>query len=360
MNAAASPRRALRVVQWTTGNVARQAVRAVLVHPGLDLVGAFAHSADKVGRDVGTLCGFDPVGVTATDDVDGLLALDPDCVVYTPLHFSVEEVARLLGAGVNVVTTSEFLSGTGLGDDERRRLEQAAQLGGATLFGTGMNPGFAQLLGGVVAGVCTLVHHVRITESFDVSLFAVDGNMDELGWGRPSDDPGHPEALRAATVVFADALDVLAALFDVTLEERRCTVRFSHATVDLDLPGRPVAAGTVAGIDLRWEGVVEGRPVFELRQVWAMGSALDPPLPVDSAYTVEVDGEPRIATRFEIWPHQDDLAALTPEDFHALGMRITALPAVNAIPAVCAAPPGIRTYADLPVISPRGRLRPRG
>jgi hypothetical protein len=45
------------------------------------------------------------------------------------------------------------------------------------------------------------------------------------------------------------------------------------------------------------------------------------------------------------------LAALTKDDFHAIGMTITGLPVVNAIPAVCAAPPGIRTYVDLPVIT---------
>ena len=87
-----------RVVQWTTGNVARQTVRAVLARPDLELVGVYAFSGDKVGRDVGDLCGLDrPTGVTATDDVDALLGLGPDCVVYTPLHPDLGELTRLLG-----------------------------------------------------------------------------------------------------------------------------------------------------------------------------------------------------------------------------------------------------------------------
>src|SRR5687768_8897642 len=95
----------LRVIQWTTGNVARQTVRAILGRPDLELVGAYAFSPEKEGVDVGTLVGLpDPVGVTATSDVSALLALDPDCVVYSALHIDVDEVAALLRAGVNVVT----------------------------------------------------------------------------------------------------------------------------------------------------------------------------------------------------------------------------------------------------------------
>ena len=85
--------RPLRIVQWTTGNVARQ-TWAVLAHPDQELVGVFAHSPDKVGVDAGELVGLDPIGVVATDDVDALLALEPDCVVYTPLHPDLDELTR--------------------------------------------------------------------------------------------------------------------------------------------------------------------------------------------------------------------------------------------------------------------------
>ena len=342
-----------RVVQWTTGNVARQTVRAVLARRDLELVGAYAFSPAKVGKDVAELCGLDePLGIAATDDVDALLSCRPDCVVYTPLHFDVDEVARLLSAGVDVVTTAELLTGRSLDGDGRQRLTDAATSGGATLFGSGMNPGFAQLLGAVASGVSRDVRKVTVTESVDVSLFAGDGNMDALGWGRPAGDPDHPAAVEAATRVFADGVDVLAALLglDVGTVEPSCRVEFAHATRDLDLPGRPIGRGTVAGIDLRWEAILDGRAVVELHQRWLMGTDLDPPWTAEHAYLVDVDGDPKVRLRMELWPDQD-LATLTPDDIHALGMRITGLPVVNAIPAVCAAPPGIRTYADLPAIA---------
>src|SRR4029079_717557 len=100
----------LRVVQWSTGNVGRQALAAVLDHPDLELVGLFAFGADKVGRDVGELSGRASTGVVATDDVDALVALAPDCVVYTPAFGDDDIVVRFLEAGINVVTTSGYIT----------------------------------------------------------------------------------------------------------------------------------------------------------------------------------------------------------------------------------------------------------
>src|SRR5258705_1259581 len=142
----------LRVVQWTTGNVGRRSVRAVVANPDLELVGCYAWSPDKAGRDAGELCGIDPVGVTATNDVDALFALQPDCVVYNPMWQDVDELVRILEAGVNVVSTAAFINGDGLGAD-RDRIVDACTLGSSTMFGSGINPGFAQLLTIVSASI---------------------------------------------------------------------------------------------------------------------------------------------------------------------------------------------------------------
>jgi hypothetical protein len=344
----------LRVVQWTTGNIARQAVRAILARPDMELVGAYAHSPSKVDRDVGELCGLDSeVGVAATDDIGALLALEPDCVMYAPLHPDVDELERLLAAGVNVVTTSELLTGRALPDAERRRIDEACESGGSTLFGTGMNPGWVEQLAAVSSGVSLRPRHVRVLESVDVSLFAGDANFDEFGWGRPAGDPGHAEDVEAATRTFAEGAEVLARLLGIEDPELHCTVGFAHATTDLDLPGRDIAAGTVAGIDIRWEVLYAGRAVAELNSRFVMSSELDRDWTVEHGYLIEVAGDPNIRIKVDIWPDLDDLAALTVEEMHGIGMRISALPAVNAVPAVCAAPPGLLTYADLPTIAGR-------
>jgi 2,4-diaminopentanoate dehydrogenase len=349
MNETSSARR--RVVQWTTGNVGRQAVAAIVTHPDLELVGVFAHDPAKAGRDAAELCGLDePTGVVATGDVDALLALRPDCVVYTALHLDADEVARILRAGINVVTTSEFLTGTGIGADATATIDEAARAGDATILGTGVNPGFAELFAAISAGISRDVRSITLTESADVTMFANDPNFEAVGWGRPQDDPGHAEAVEAATIVFADGLDVLAALVGLTLDDRRCTVTFAHATEELDIPGMVIPKGHVGGMDVCWDGLVGGTTRLTIRQRWVIGDRIEPTWPVEFGYVVEVDGDPNLRIKLDLWP-DGDLAAMDVDDFRALGMRITAVPAVNAIPAVCAAPSGIRTYAELPVIT---------
>src|SRR5262245_14502457 len=107
-----------RVVQWTTGNVGVQSVKAILNRPDLELVGCYAWSADKVGKDVGQLRGVDPVGITASNDVDALLALRPDCVVYNPMWLNVDEMVRILESGVNISSTAAFVTGHSLGEND--------------------------------------------------------------------------------------------------------------------------------------------------------------------------------------------------------------------------------------------------
>ena len=89
-------------------------MRAVVSHPGLELVGCYAWSPAKAGRDAGELCDIAPTGVVATNDIGALLALAPDCVVYNPKWPDVDELVRILEAGVNVVTTAAFITGHAL------------------------------------------------------------------------------------------------------------------------------------------------------------------------------------------------------------------------------------------------------
>lgn len=347
----------LKVVQWTSGGVARQCVRAILAHPELELVGMYAFSADKAGRDAGELVGLPPLGILATSDIDALIALKPDCVSYSPLYPDVDHLVRLLEAGINVVTTSNFLTGWALenrpdkyGPDARGRLQRAAEKGRATIFGTGMNPGHINYLAGVLSAHCHAVEHIRVTESVDVTAFAGDANMDEIGLGLPAGDPGHADRIREETRVFGDGLELMAQMLGATLDEIRCTVKFAHATADIDAPGRFIAKGAVAAVKVSWEGWVGGKPLLENLQVWAVGEQIDPPWKTDHGYLIDIKGDPSIHNRMIPIP-AGDLRSLTPAQMNAVGMCITGLPSINAILAVCAAAPGIRTYHDLPAVS---------
>ncbi|GAB2839959.1 dihydrodipicolinate reductase [Actinocorallia aurea] len=344
--------RPIRVVQWTTGNIARQALAAVAERPDLELVGVFAHSKDKAGKDAGELARLGrPLGVRATGDLDEIIALAPDCVLYMPLHPDTDHLTRLLSAGVNVVTTASFLTGRAYGPAVRAALEEAALTGGASLFGSGVNPGWADQLAAVASGVCRTVDHVEIFESFDIGLWAADANQDGLGWGRPAGDPGHADAVREATAPFADAVEATAELLGAVLDDIRCEVSFAHAAKDLDIPGRTVAAGTVAGLDVRWIGARGGADLVTARVRWTITPDLDPAWDVAMAYLIEVRGHPQVNLRVEVLPQ--DMSAMSLEEMLAIGSVITAMPPVNAISDVVAARPGIITYADLPTQSSR-------
>lgn len=342
----------MRVVQWTTGNVGRRSVRAVLDHPDLELVGCYAWSADKAGRDVGELCGLEPVGVTATNDVAALLASKPDCVIYNPMWHDTDEVVRILEAGVNVVSTAAFITGSRLGTG-RDRIADACERGGSSMFGTGINPGFVELLAIVSASICDRVDKVTVNEAADTTLYESPATEIAAGFGRPIDDPELPALTANGTAVFAEAVALVADALGVELDDIVCVPEYAQTTEDLDLGSWTIAAGCVAGVAASWQGRVGDRTVVELTVRWKKGTTLEPDWEIEQGHVIEIDGRPTVRTTLHFLP-PPDFEATTFADFMVLGMIITAMPAINAIPHVVAAAPGIVTYNDLPLALPRG------
>jgi hypothetical protein len=345
---------AIRVVQWTTGNVGKRSVRAVVADPELELVGCYAWSPDKAGVDVGELCGIDPVGVTATADVDALLALRPDCVVYNPQWQDVDELVRILESGANVVSTAAFINGRQLGDG-RERLLAACRKGGSSLFGTGISPGFVELVGIALANICDRIDKVTIDEASDTTLY--DSPTTELpaGFGRPIDDPELPGMAAQGTAVFGEAVALVADALGIELDDIVCEAEYAQTTEDVVMDSWTIPAGHVAGVAASWQGRVGDRTVVELNVRWKKGQTLDPDWTIEEGHVITIDGMPTVRTKLEYLP-PPDFQATTFAEFMVIGMVMTAMPAVNAIPRVVAAPPGIVTYADLPLPLPRGAV----
>jgi hypothetical protein len=340
------------VVQWTTGNVGKQSVQAIMRRPDLELVGCYAWSQEKVGRDVGELCGIDPVGVAATNDIDALLASKPDCVVYNPMWRDIGELVRILEAGVNVVSTAAFITGHTLGAD-RDRIVAACERGGSTMFGSGISPGFVELLAIVAAGACDRVDKVTVVEEADTTEYDSPDTEIAAGFGRPVDDPNLPAMTAAGTAVFAEAVRMIGDALGVEFDDVRCEAEYAQTTADLEMASWTIPAGCVAGIYASWQGRVEDRTVVELTVRWRKGQTLDPDWPVAMGHTITIDGRPTIQASITFLP-PPDFQATTMEEFMVLGHIMTAVPAVNAIPAVVAAPAGIVTYTDLPLPLPSG------
>jgi hypothetical protein len=345
----------LRIIQWTTGNVGKQSVTAIARNANLELVGCYAWSRDKVGRDVGTLCGIEPLGIAATDDIGALLALRPDCVVYNPMWPSVDELVRILDAGINVVSTAAFVNGRRLGAD-RERLVEACARGGASLFGTGISPGFVELLGIALAGISDRIDKITISEAAHTAAYDSPATEKPAGFGRPIDDPDLQSMTAAGTAVFGEAVAMVADAIGVELDEIVCEAEYAQATSDIDLGSWQIAAGCVAGIGAHWLGRVGGRTIVDLNFRWKKGFALEPDWQIEDGHVIEVQGRPTVIAKLQFLP-PPDFQAQTMSDFMVLGHIMTAMPAINAIPLVVAARPGIVTYNELPLPLPRGLVR---
>jgi hypothetical protein len=341
----------IRVIQWTTGNVGRRALAAIIRHPDLDLVGVYAHGADKVGRDAAELCGLDePTGVRATHDVDALLGAGAAACSYNPIWPNLDHLCRLLEAGINVSSTAAFITGLTMEPEARSRLASAAERGGASMFGTGANPGFANLFALVSTQICDRIDAVRVLESVDSTTYASKDTEESVGYGLSPDTPGLVELTKAGSRVFEEAVAMMGDALGVEFDEIVFDADYATASADRDLGYMVIKQGTVTGIDGRWRGRAFDRDVVVAHFQWLKGSAEDAPFSIRHGYFVEVDGEPSVRSRFQIRPGP----GWSEPDPMGLGMIMTAMPAVNAIPAVVAAPPGIVTYAALPVVTALG------
>jgi 2,4-diaminopentanoate dehydrogenase len=345
-----------RVVQWNTGNVGKSSLQSIADNPTLELVGCYAWSTEKVGRDAGELVGIAPLGVAASDDVDALLALKPDCVVYNPMWINVDELVRILSAGVNVVTTASFITGHNLGEGRDRILEACAK-GGSTIFGSGVSPGFAELLAIVSAMVCNRIDKVSVNEAADTTFYDSPDTEKPVGFGQPIDHPELQQMAAKGTAIFGEAVRLVADALGAELDEVRCVAEFAQTTADLDLGSWTIPAGCVAGTYISWQGIVAGKTLIDLNVRWRKGQTLEPDWKIDQdGWVIQVDGQPSVTTKVGFLP-PPYFQAETIADFMVLGHIMTAMPTINAIPAVVAAAPGIVTYTDLPLTLPRGSVK---
>jgi hypothetical protein len=332
-----------RVVQWTTGKIGAEAVRGIVAHPELELVGAFAFTPDKVGRDVGDLCGLPPLGVTATDDVDALLALTPDCVSYMPYRPDFDHVVRVLESGANIVTTLYMLAGWGNGEAVHDRIVAAAERGGASLLAGGIYPGHANNVAMALSAMCVRVDCISLLESLELSTYHNEKMFRVMGFDGEVGDPAIVELCEATNGSFKDCVRTMAHEMGVELDGVCFDVEFASADRTLDFGFMTIGKGRIAGIKGVVSGVADGTPRFRCGFSWALGEDMTPRWPITHGYSIDIAGEPAVHCSFS---RVDTVRG---------GELTVAMPVVNAIPDVCAAPPGIVNFHALPYV--KGSMR---
>ncbi|BDE11793.1 MULTISPECIES: NAD(P)H-dependent amine dehydrogenase family protein [Mycobacterium] len=362
----------IRVAHVGTGNVGGLALAELIANPAFELTGVCVSTPEKVGKDAAELCGVGlddtghagvPTGVKAVDDLDVLLATRPECIVYcamgdTRLPDAMADVMRILAAGVNVVGSSPGLLQYPWGvmpDKYIARVEDAARQGKSSLFITGVDPGFANdLIPFALAGTCQRIESVRCMEIHDYASYDGAEVMHYMGFARPLDEVPMLLQPGVLSIAWGTAIRQLAAGLGIEVDEITESYQREPAPEDFDIAVGHVAKGTLAALQFEIRGMVKGRPVIVIEHITRLRPDLRPdwqqPAAGGGSYRVEITGEPSYAV--------DIVPKSRKGDHNHAAIAGAAGRIVNSIPAVLAAPPGIRTTLDLPLVTGKGLYSP--
>jgi hypothetical protein len=351
-----------RVIQWATGHVGKHALRAIAQHPEMELVGLWVSGDAKAGKDAGELCGIGRIGVQATRDAEALLKLDADCVSYAastdyrPIE-AIEDMCRILSAGKNIVTSSfvPLIHPWHAVPAFAQQLEDACQKGRTSFYCSGIDPGFSpDALPIVLSSLSERIESVRSQEIFNYATYDQPETLFEvMGFGKP---PGTMVPLLipgSLTLAWGPSVRMVADALGVELEEIRQWHELAIADETFEISCGRIEKGTVAGIHFEVSGIVRGQPLIVVEHVTRLRDDIAPHWPRGTGpgtYRVTIEGMPSMRCDLQIGFHSND---------HNIdGCVGTAMRLVNAIPAVCRAEPGVKTWLDLPVIAGRHALRP--
>ena len=343
--------RCYRVIQWATGSVGRESLKGILMHPRLELAGVWVHSEEKGGQDAGSLCGRPPTGVLATTSLEEILACEADCVAYMPRHASLDEVCALLRSGKNVICTPFLFYGNRLPEAEHRRVLAACEAGGSSVHGTGIHPGFVgMVLPLAMSGMSRTIEHLRIEERADWTFYDSPRiTFDNMRFGHPPEEAtleANPFA-RFNADLFEQQIHMLSDALGAGVDEVSVEQELTLAPETRKVRAGALEAGTVSGQRYQWQGLCEGQPLIEIDALWTLGGFYPEhwPKPRDG-WTVSIEGDPSLRTHFMSLASLGRSDATIDDHVHAADTA-TAMQAVNSIPALCEAEPGLRGSFEL-------------
>jgi hypothetical protein len=352
---------AIRVAHVGTGNVGRLALAQLITDPRYQLTAVGVSSEAKVGVDAGELAGLEvSTGVPATNDLGAVLATAPDCVVYCAMGDNrtpeaMADCQRILAAGSNVVGSAPVVLQYPwqlMPEKYIARVEAAAQQGGSSLFITGVDPGFANdLIPFALAGTCQRIEQVRCLEIADYASY--DGAVvmfDVMGFGEPLGELPLLLQPGVLSIAWGTTIRQLAAGLGIEIDDITDNYEQEPAPEAFDIAAGHIPKGNVAALRFEIRGMAAGKPALVVEHVTRLREDLRPdwpqPAQAGGSYRVEITGEPSYAV--------DVCPSSRHGDHNHAAIVGAAARIVNAIPAVVAAPAGIRTTLDMPLITGKG------
>jgi 2,4-diaminopentanoate dehydrogenase len=347
--------RKLKVIQVATGTVGTHSLRTIIGRRDMELVGLLVFNPDKVGRDAGEIIGSDPIGVQATDSIDEILALDADVVAYNALgetsdpEAALGQICRLLESGKNVCSTAvsvhiypSIIKSSPL----RERLEKACATGGVSFHSSGINPGYMMDVWPIA--LCRLsrrIDTIYMTEMVDMSRYTSRQIGDYIGFGKPAEQPivSFPGEVVVESSFFA-SLQMFADATGLEFDDVALDWEVAPSPRQIATPAYTIEPGQVGAVRITLRAYRNGQVRVQNQWIWVLGKDVAPgDWPYgDGAWSLRVVGDPGLETRIEA---STDFDAKQPD------VLMTAAQTVNAMPAVVASPPGVRTHLDLPLFS---------
>ena len=329
----------IRVLILGTGQMGSGIARLVLEKQGLELVGAYGKRAERAGMDLGLAIGLDQeLGIGIGAELDNVIeqtrphvAIQATC---SKLVDAVEELSTLLRHDVQVITIAEemaypFCQSPVIAGE----LHHLAAAHGVSVVGTGINPGFVlDLLVITLTGVCSDIQSITARRVNDLSPY---GPTVLAGQGVGLSPEAFRKGVEDGAVVghfgFAESIHMIAAALGWEIERIEESRDPIVSAVRRETPFIMVEPGQVAGCFHTAEAYREGKPVIKLIHPQQIQPHLEG---VETGDTIEITGTPniRLAGSPEIPGGQGTIAL-----------------AVNMIPRVLNASPGLHTMADLPV-----------
>ncbi len=360
---------AKRVVVWSTGGIGSLSIVAVNERPDLELVGVWVHSEQKVGLDAGELANNKPIGVEATNDVDALLALEPDCVIYAASGpdrdaGAISDYERILSAGVNVVTTTSttLVNPLAYVPAHRERLEAATRAGGTSIYASGIEPGFlCDQLPVILSSASRSISKVHCYEIALYDDYGVEEIMvDALGFGQPLDYEPWIMLPGAIAGEFEGQVRYIADGLGAEVSEVRETYDRRATEQPIETAFGTVEPGTCGAIRFQAVGVVDGSEAIIIDHITRLARHVGTDWPIgeqDLSYRIMLEGKPN----FDVWitPTLDDPAeaGIPTMGSGAGAMLATAMRVVNAVPYVVDAEPGLLRSLEMPITVPSNAFR---
>ena len=332
-------REPIRVLVLGTGKMGSAIIRLVLQKTGLQLVGAFGRRAHRVGLDISQSVGLDTLlGIGISADLDRVIEESrPDVAIQatcSTVNDALPEISTLLNHSVNVISIAEEMvypkeSSPAIAE----QLHWHAAKQGVSVLGTGINPGFVlDLLVIMLSGVCADIQSITAKRVNDLSPYG-PSVLNTQGIGLTAE--AFRNGLNNGTVVghygFKQSIRMIAKAVGWDIDEIVETREPIISNVQRKTSFITVEPGQVAGCNHTAVAYRNGHPVITLlhpQQVQPQSES------IATGDSIEIKGTPDIKL------------SGSPE---IPGGTATAAIAVNSIPRVLNAAPGLYTMADLPV-----------